>query len=134
MNSGCAAALDRLQDFCFMAVKAANKEPCPPPRSTLIFTPAFEVYTEFGMVSQASLDRVTSQEGKLLRVNRSIQAEGAFGQLKHNRGFVRFLTGGYVKVSTELYLLALSQNILKEISKRNSRKLDIHLFHPENVA
>ena len=67
-------------------------------------------------------------------MNRSIQAEGAFGQLKHNRGFVRFLTGGYVKVSTELYLLALSQNILKEISKRNSRKLDIHLFHPENVA
>ena len=49
MNSGCAAALDRLQDFCFMAIKAANREPCTPPRSTLILTPAFEVYTELGI-------------------------------------------------------------------------------------
>ena len=49
MNSGCAAALDRLQDFCFMAIKAANREPCTPPRSTLILTPAFVVYTEWGI-------------------------------------------------------------------------------------
>ena len=49
MNSGCAAALDRLQDFCFMAIKAANREPCTPPRSTLILTPAFVVYTELGL-------------------------------------------------------------------------------------
>ena len=49
MNSGCAAALDRLQDFCFMAIKAANREPCTPPRSTLILTPAFIVYTELGI-------------------------------------------------------------------------------------
>ena len=49
MNSGCAAALDRLQDFCFMAIKAANREPCTPPRSTLILTPAFVIYTELGI-------------------------------------------------------------------------------------
>ena len=49
MNSGCAAALDRLQDFCFMAIKVANREPCTPPRSTLILTPAFVVYTELGI-------------------------------------------------------------------------------------
>ena len=49
MNSGCAAALDRLQDFCFMSIKAANREPCTPPRSTLILTPAFVVYTELGI-------------------------------------------------------------------------------------
>jgi len=49
MNSGCAAALDRLQDFCFMAIKAANREPCTPPRSTLILTPAFVVYIELGI-------------------------------------------------------------------------------------
>ena len=49
MNSGCAAALDRLQDFCFMAIKAANRGPCTPPRSTLILTPAFVVYTELGI-------------------------------------------------------------------------------------
>ena len=58
MNSGCAAALDRLQDFCFMAIKAANREPCTPPRSTLILTPAFVVYTELGIEPQFDNDRV----------------------------------------------------------------------------
>ena len=57
MNSGCAAALDRLQDFCFMAIKAANREPCTPPQSTLILTPAFVVYTELGIDPQKMLYR-----------------------------------------------------------------------------
>ena len=57
MNSGCAAALDRLQDFCFMAIKAANREPCTPPRSTLILTPAFVVYTELGIDPLLELER-----------------------------------------------------------------------------
>ena len=48
MNSGYAAALDRLRNFCCMAVKAANRVPCPPPLSTLVFTPAFSVYTKLG--------------------------------------------------------------------------------------
>ena len=60
MNSGCAAALDRLQDFCFMAIKAANREPCTPPRSTLILTPAFEVYTELGIDPAANIDFIHS--------------------------------------------------------------------------
>ena len=50
----------------------------------------------------------------------------------NNRGFIRFLTGGTVKVSSELYLLAILQNIVKAISKCNTGKLDIHLFYPEN--
>lgn len=42
----------------------------------------------------------------------TIQAEGAFGQLKHNRSFKRFLTGGNIKVLAELLFLGLSQNSL----------------------
>ena len=64
------------------------------------------VCREFSDYREASQKRITSEEGKTLRMNRSIQAEGAFGQLKHNRRFVRFLTGGTVKVLSELYLLA----------------------------
>ncbi len=60
------------------------------------------VCREFTEYREASLGRITTEEGKLLRVNRSIQAEGAFGQLKHNRKFVRFLTAGNVKVACEL--------------------------------
>ena len=92
------------------------------------------VCREFSDYREASQKRITSEEGKILRMNRSIQAEGAFGQLKHNRRFVRFLTGGNVKVLSELYLLAISQNILKAIAKCNRGKLEHHLFLPEDVA
>ena len=80
---------------------------------------------------QRSLERITTDEGKLLRVNRSIQAEGSFAQLKNNRGFKRFLTGGNVKAMTELCLLALSQNIVKYIRKSNNGKRKMHLLLPK---
>lgn len=63
------------------------------------------VYREFSDSRQSSLERITAEEGKLLRVNRSTQSEGAFGQLKHNRHFVRFLTGGNLNVLNELLRL-----------------------------
>lgn len=88
---------------------------------------------EFADFRQASLERITTEEGKLLRVNRSIQAEGAFGQLKHNRRFVRFLTAGTLKVSSELYFLGLSQNILKWISKCNAKEKKPHLLSPKKL-
>lgn len=71
-----------------------------------------------------------SEEGKLLRVNRAIQAEGSFAQLKNNRGFRRFLMSGNRKVLTELCLLALSQNLVKYIRKSNSGKRRTHLLRP----
>ena len=80
---------------------------------------------------EESLRNITTDEGKLLRVNRSIQVEGAFGQLKHNRQFKRFLTGGNCNVTAELYFLALSQNIAKRISKCNSGKQKVHLLQPK---
>ena len=92
------------------------------------------VCREFTAYREASQQRITSEEGKMLRMNRSIQAEGAFGQLKRNRRFVRFLTGGNVKVLSELYLLAISQNVLKVITKCNAGKLDFHLYIPETMA
>lgn len=79
---------------------------------------------------QQSLERIMSEEGKLLRVNRAIQAEGSFAQLKNNRGFRRFLMSGNRKVLTELCLLALSQNLVKYIRKSNSGKCQTHLLHP----
>ena len=80
---------------------------------------------------QQSLERITTEEGKLLRVNRSIQAEGSFAQLKNNRGFKRFLMSGNCKVLTELCLLALSQNIVKYIRKCAGNKRQTHYLQPE---
>ena len=91
------------------------------------------VCREFTDYRQESLERITTERGKLLRVNRSIQSEGAFGQLKHNRHFVRFLTGGKTKVLSELFFLALSQNVLKYISKCDNGKLKSHLLNPVSL-
>ncbi len=79
------------------------------------------------------LRRITSEEGKLLRVNQTIQSKGAFGQLKHNRGFLRFLTAGNVKVFSERLLLALSRNIQKVIVKCNAGTLETHILQPASL-
>ncbi|MEG2624577.1 MAG: transposase, partial [Clostridia bacterium] len=65
----------------------------------------------------------------ILRVGHGIPH--SFAQLKNNRGFKRFLTGGNVKVLTELCLLALSANIVKYIRKCNNGKRKTHLLIPK---
>jgi transposase len=60
-----------------------------------------------------SLENITSSEGILLRTNRSIQVEGAFGVLKEDHGFRRFLTRGKKNVKTEFTLLCFGYNINK---------------------
>lgn len=66
----------------------------------------------------------------LLRVNRSIQVEGAFGVLKEDYGFRRFLTRGWRKITTELHLLALAFNLKKLWAKWQDRRPKTHLFTP----
>jgi transposase len=63
-----------------------------------------------------------------LRINRSIQVEGAFGVLKSDRKFKRFLTRGRTNISTELYLLCLGYNLNKLWAKCNANRLKTHLF------
>jgi len=43
---------------------------------------------------QQSLENITSERGIQLRMNRSVQVEGAFGLIKNDFGFRRFLTTG----------------------------------------
>jgi hypothetical protein len=56
---------------------------------------------------------IKSDEGILLRVNRSIQVEGAFGVTKEDRHFRRFFTRGKAGVSCELFLLCFGYNVNK---------------------
>jgi transposase len=62
---------------------------------------------------EESLGRITSEEGIKMRINRSIQSEGAFGWIKANYGFKRFLMRGQPKVSVEVQLLAFALNVKK---------------------
>jgi len=49
------------------------------------------------------LEALTSEEGALLRMNRSIQVEGVFGVLKEDYGFRRFLTRGNKSIETQFF-------------------------------
>lgn len=75
--------------------------------------------------------RINSDEGILLRINRSIQVEGAFGVLKQNMGFRRFLLRGQVKVQTELILLAAAFNINKLHNKIQTNRCGVYLHIPQ---
>lgn len=71
----------------------------------------------FIKMREISLKNITTPYGILLRINRSIQVEGAFGVLKEDYGFRRFLTRGKKTVETEFLLLSLGYNINKLHSK-----------------
>lgn len=78
-----------------------------------------------------SLDRITSEQGKLLRVNRSIQSEGAFGVLKQNYAFRQFLLRGNKKVLAELLLLAMAYNVNKLHAKTRQNRTGTQLFEKQ---
>ena len=72
--------------------------------------------------------RISSQEGCLLRVNRSIQAEGTFAMTKEDMHFRRFLTRGKCNVTVEWLLLCFAFNVLKLHHKARAGRLGSHLF------
>ena len=74
-----------------------------------------------------------STEGILLRQNRSIQVEGAFGVLKQDMGFRRFLVRGKKDVETQLFLLAFAFNIQKLYNRQKSDRFGTDLFFPKVV-
>jgi transposase len=76
---------------------------------------------------QISLENITTSKGVLLRVNRSIQVEGAFGVLKNDYQFNRFLTRGKTSVKTEFMMLCFAYNINKLHSKIQNERCKMHL-------
>ena len=77
---------------------------------------------------QLSLERITSEKGVLLRMNRSIQSEGAFGVIKQDYGFRQFLLRGNKKVLVEILLVAMGYNLNKLHSKIQKNRTGRQLF------
>ena len=77
---------------------------------------------------KTAFENLLSERGALLRMNRSIQVEGAIGVLKSNRKFKRFLMRGKTNISTELFLLCLAFDLQKFFSKLQRGKRKSHLF------
>ncbi len=75
-----------------------------------------------------ALKNITSEEGTLLRMNRSIQVEGVFGVLKEDYKFRRFLTRGKRNIETQFFLLAFAMNIEKLCNRAKKGRIGLELF------
>ena len=67
-----------------------------------------------------SYRNIQSEKGIKYRTNRSIQVEGAFGVLKNDYGFQRFLLRGKKKVKLEILLLSMGYNLNKPHTKNKT--------------
>ena len=92
------------------------------------------VSKRFAAQREAMEAKINTPEGRLLRVNRSIQAEGTFAFTKQNLNYRRFLCRGQPKVSAEWSLLAIAANILKLHHKLKNDRLGAGLVIPENFS
>lgn len=106
-------------------IKGASKTPLEERNKNLY------VSKNFQRQRQEMESRINTEEGILLRINRSIQVEGAFGILKQDMGFRRFLLRGQAKVQTELFLLAMAFNINKLHNKIQTNRCGAHLHIPK---
>ena len=70
----------------------------------------------------------TSEKGITLRINRSMQVEGAFGVLKEDYGFRRFLTRGKKNVKTEMLFHCFAYNFKKYYNKIIQKRTKTYLF------
>lgn len=71
--------------------------------------------------------KITTEEGKMLRMNRSIQSEGVFAFVKEDMLFRRFMLRGTANVGSEWMLLTFAYNVLKLHNKIQNGRLGDHL-------
>lgn len=86
------------------------------------------VSRKFERQRKECLERIVSDEGVQLRVNRSIQAEGAFALWKEDQKFRQFLCRGQANVYAESVLMAIAQNIGNLHRRIQAGRLGHHLY------
>ena len=72
---------------------------------------------ELTAIHEEVLNNLNSIHGALLRMNRSIQAEGTFGIIKYDRWYKRVVRRGLNSVRLELYLVSVGHNLYKYFNK-----------------
>ena len=80
------------------------------------------------------LERITSDYGTQLRMNRSIQAEGSFANVKEDMNFRRYLYRGKENVLAQSILLAIGYDINKLHHKIASERTGTHMFELKKAS
>lgn len=82
-----------------------------------------ELNTDYELLKEQARVNLLSPKGIEMRINRSIQVEGTFGQIKQNMQYIRIRRRGLEKVSCELMLVCLGRNIRKLFSLMNTKNI-----------
>ena len=80
---------------------------------------------ELTSMHQEVIENLESIHGALLRMNRSIQAEGTFGIMKNDRWYKRIVRRGIHSVKLEVLLVAIGHNLYKYQKKDEKQKCHI---------
>ena len=86
------------------------------------------VSKEFERLRKLEYELINSDEGKMLRMNRSIQAEGSFADIKGDSGFTRYLCRGEENVLAESILYAMAHNLGWLHTRIQNDQLALHLY------
>ena len=86
------------------------------------------VSKEFERLRADEYERIDSEEGKRLRMNRSIQVEGSFADIKGDSRFTRYLCRGTKNVYAESVLYAMAHNLGWLHTRIQNDRLDEHLY------
>ena len=78
---------------------------------------------ELTAIHQEVITNLESIHGALLRMNRSIQAEGTFGVLKWDKSYKRLFRRGEKSALLELTLISCGFNLYKYHNKRQRKEL-----------
>lgn len=78
-----------------------------------------ELIPDYELLKEEVRNNLLSPKGIEMRINRSIQVEGTFGQIKNNMNYDRIRRRGLTNVSAEIMLMCLGVNI-----KRYFKSLD----------
>ena len=73
---------------------------------------------ELTTMHQEVINNLESIQGALLRMNRSIQAEGTFGIMKNDRWYKRIVRRGIESVRLEVLLVSIGHNLYKYHNKK----------------
>jgi hypothetical protein len=77
---------------------------------------------ELTAIHREVLENLESVHGALLRMNRSIQAEGVFGIIKWDRSYKRLFRRGAKAVNLELTLISCGFSIYKYNNKKHKNE------------
>ena len=92
------------------------------------------VSKEFERLRAEEYERIDSEEGKMLRMNRSIQAEGSFADIKGDSKFTRYLCRGEENVYAESVLYAMAHNLGWLHTRIQNDRLDEHLYELKEAS